>query len=102
MPAKAYEVTEVDVKPALLRQVPPVYPEEAKRQGLEDVIVIRVLITESGELADARIARRAQRDPSFEQAALAAVRQWSFKAAEKRGKPVACWLSVGVPFVLRR
>lgn len=99
---RVYNPTEVDVRPKVLRQVAPLYPASAERAGTEDVVVVKVLVGPDGQVADVQILRGSQKNPAFDIAAMAAVRQWVFAPARKGGQPVASWYNVGVPFQLKR
>lgn len=94
----AFEVTDVDVRPRIEHRVEPRYPEHARERGIEEVIVVRVLVSPAGRPTDMLLLRRSPRDPAFDAAALAAVRQWRFAPARKRERAVSCWFNVGVPF----
>ncbi len=99
---RVYDVTDVDERPQVVRQVAPTYPAEALANRLEDVVVLKALVAEDGRVADVQLLRRSQKSPALETAAIAAVRQWVFTPARKKGTPVACWFNVGVPFQLPR
>ena len=90
------------MRPSVLKQVAPVYPEDARLQRLQDTVVLKVLIGPGGTAEDIRVLRGSGKAPSLNDAAVAAVRQWAFEPARKAGKPVSCWYSVGVPFELPR
>jgi protein TonB len=100
--ARPYDSLNVDVKPSLLKQVPPSYPPEAKRRKIEDTVVLRLLISEEGSVREVTFLRRAKKDPAFNDAAVSAVRRWTFSPAQKKGRRVACWFNVAVPFQLKR
>jgi protein TonB len=90
-----FEVTQVDVRPQVTRQVTPRRPDG---RTSAEVVVVRVLVSPSGRAADVRVVRGARDAPSYDDAAVAAVRQWTFSPAQKRSRPVSCWIHVGVPF----
>lgn len=92
---QAFEVTQVDVRPQVLRQVPPRRPDTATTA---DVVVVRVLVSPAGRAADVRVVRSARGAAAYDRAAVEAVRQWSFSPAQKRSRAVSCWVHVGVPF----
>jgi protein TonB len=96
--SEVFELSEVDVRPVIRRRTEPRYPDGAQDPGLEDVVVLRVLVSSTGRPFDAQLLRRSKIDASFDQAAIAAVREWSFTPARKRDRPVASWVNVGVPF----
>jgi len=97
-PARIYLTTEVDVRPKVLTQVAPNYPDEAAKQMVQDVVVLQVLVDPSGRPQTIKVLRGSQKAPLLDGAAAAAVRQWTFSPATKDGQPVPCWFNVGVPF----
>jgi periplasmic protein TonB len=77
------------VSPVLIESsgVQPVYPEEALRAGLEGLVVLEAIVDERGKVGhDIKIVRSL--DPSCDEAAVAAVRQWRFRPATRDGKPI--------------
>ena len=70
----------------------------ARQKGLEDIIVLKVLVSDSGEVLETRVLRGARVDRQFEQSAIDAVRRWTFKPAVKDGQAVNCWFNVAIPF----
>ena len=96
--ARVYQVTEVDAKPEVLTQVPPIYTDDAIKQHVQDVVILQVLVDASGRPQTIRLLRGSQKAPLLNGAAAAAVRQWTFSPARKGGQPVPCWFNVGVPF----
>lgn len=99
---RVFELTGVDERPQVVREVPPVYPADALARRLEDVVIVKALVAEDGRVADVQVLRRSQKSPAFEAAAIEAVRQWVFTPARRKGQAVACWFNVGVPFQLPR
>jgi periplasmic protein TonB len=98
---RIYQVTEVDVKPAVVKAVPPVYPTEAARRRVEDVVVVKALVGEDGRVADVQVLRGSSKDAAFDAAAIKAVQEYRFTPAQKKGRPVPCWFNLGVPFQMR-
>jgi serine/threonine-protein kinase len=96
--SRIYQTVEVDVRPEVIAQVPPVYPEEAAKQNVQDVVVLQVLVNVAGRPESIKVLRGSRRAPALDEAATAAVRQWTFKPAKKDGQTVPCWFNVGVPF----
>jgi protein TonB len=82
-----------DVRPVPVRTPPPQFPSDMQRQGISGVVAVRVIIDESGSVADASVSKSSHTE--FEQAALAAVKKWKFKPASKDG--VAVKASVVIP-----
>lgn len=79
---------------------PPVYPRDALAAGREGMVRLHVRVAVDGSVAALRIATSSG-DPSLDDAALAAVRDWHFKPAERGGVPVAADVVVPVRFVIR-
>ena len=100
--SQTFEVSQVDIRPEVASRTEPSYPAGARERGLEDVVVVRVLVSPSGRAADTQILRRSKLDAAFDSAALSAVRQWTFTPARKRDRVVSCWMSVGIPFRMAR
>ena len=99
---RIYDPTDVDERPRVLKQVDPVYPVEAARLKLQDVVVVKALIGPGGHVEDVQILKHGSKDPAFDAAAVKAVRQYTFAPARKKGQPVSCWFNIGVPFQLPR
>jgi periplasmic protein TonB len=99
-PARRPELGEyvpVDQQAEPLVQLEPMYPDEAKRAGIEGTILVQALVIEDGGVAECRAVPSI---PALEDAAVDCVRQWRFKPAMKDGKPVAVWVTVPVRFML--
>jgi TonB family protein len=85
-------------RPAKIRDVPPVYPAEAKAAKVAGMVIIETVVDENGDVADARIIRSV---PMLDQAALDAVRQWKYAPTLLNGKPVAVVMTVNVTFAMQ-
>jgi serine/threonine-protein kinase len=96
--SRIYQITEVDVKPEVLTQVPPIYTDDAVKQNVKDVVVLQVLVDANGRPQTIKLLRGSQKAPLLNGSAAASVRQWTFSPARKNGEPVPCWFNVGVPF----
>lgn len=64
-----------------------VYPPGAKAEGIEGYVVIRYDVTPEGSVINAEVVE-AEPEGVFEEAALASIVHWRFRAATVRGKPV--------------
>jgi protein TonB len=85
--------------PKRLLHVDPVYPPVALAARKEGMVILEALIGEDGATRDVRVLRPA---PQFEQAAIAAVRQWRFSPTLLNGEPVPVVMTVTVSFNLTR
>jgi protein TonB len=79
---------------------PPVYPPRAIEMALSGTAVIRALVAPDGATQEIRLWRSSG-ITLLDQAALAAVRRWSFAPARSGGAPVAAWVEVPVRFQLQ-
>jgi TonB family protein len=92
------DTVNVDEFPTPTKQVPPKYPEDAKKQGIEGKVHLKVLIGKDGIPKDARVIKS---DASqLDSAALKSCMQWHFKPATYKGKPVEIWVVIPFNFVL--
>jgi len=82
----------------LIKQVEPVYPELAKRARVEGVVIIRLLIDETGHVAETEVM---QGNPLLDTAAVEAVRQWVYKPMLVNGEQVRVATTVKVIFNLK-
>jgi len=90
-------VVDYDQGPRLLRPFRPDYPHEAFTKKIEGVVVVEILIDDTGHVARMRIV---QSVPLLDAAALDAVRQWLFRPAMRHGRPVATIAVVPVRFTI--
>ncbi|MBS0661851.1 MAG: energy transducer TonB [Verrucomicrobia bacterium] len=81
--AAALEQQQPNEGPVLIAQVAPEYPPALRRAGVKGEVVVAFTVEIDGRVTDLEILRASQ--PGFEAPALAAVRQWRFKAARKNG-----------------
>jgi TonB family protein len=94
---KAHEATGQIPEPRRTKDVPPVYPEAAKKARLEGVVTLECRITPEGKVADVKVLHGA---PELNDAAIEAVRQWEYEPTILNGKPVSVTMTVRVAFRL--
>lgn len=88
-----------DVKePVVLHRVQPAYPEEARKNKVQGVVKLAAVIDEKGVVV--KVEPIESPDPSLSEAAAAAVKQWTYKPATKKGKPVKVGMTITVNFRL--
>ncbi len=95
----AVKVGEKIEQPKLLKKVNPVYPEEARKAGVEGVVILRARINEEG-LVERIIVMKSESD-LLNQAAIDAVKQWKYEPLYLEGKPVPVVFDVTVKFKLK-
>ncbi len=84
--------------PTKIRDVRPVYPQEAQDAKIQGVVIIEATIDGTGRVRDARVLRSI---PMLDDAALAAVRQWEFTPTLLNGAPVPVIMTMTVNFTLQ-
>ena len=95
------EITQVDVVPAVVSTVHPDVPTLAKRMKVGGTVLLRVLVTESGQTAEVEILRDTAPRVGLGESAKAAVEKWTWTPAMKDGKKVRTWTTVPIPFVVQ-
>ena len=84
--------------PRRTRFVAPAYPPEALARGLRGIVILELVIDEQGRVAAADVVRSV---PPFDEAALAAARQWEYDVTRVDGKPVRVRVTVPITFALK-
>ncbi len=86
-------------QPVKLKDVRPVYPDVARKAGVEGDVWVKVLIDTSGSVLDATTLRTSG-VKELDNSALDAARQTLWKPAEQDGKKVRLWVTYKVSFKL--
>ena len=85
--------------PRLLREVKAEYTDEARRRGITGDVVLEIVVRRDGSVGEITVLQG--RGAGLDQRAVAAVRQWKFSPARRRGEPVDVLVEVAVEFTLR-
>ena len=85
--------------PKLLREVKADYTEEARRRNIRGEVVLEIVVRSDGNVGDVRVLQGL--GGGLEAKATAAVKQWKFSPALRRGQPVDVLVEVAVEFTLR-
>lgn len=81
--------------------IPP-YPNEARKNGIEGTVRIRVLIDVNGKVSEASISSSSG-SSLLDQAALQAVHKWRFSPAkDATGKKVKCYVTVPIVYKIKK
>lgn len=89
-----------DVLPQTLSRTELRYPIESRRRKEEGTVVLSVLITTGGAVADIKLRASSGFD-RLDDAARDSVKRWRFRAAIKDGQAVMAWGVVAIPFQIR-
>jgi protein TonB len=88
------------IEPALLtRRVDPLYPALPKQLGREGRVELHAIIATDGSVQSLEVISG---DPLFYQSALAAVREWRYRATILNGQPVEVDTHITVIYSLNR
>ncbi|NOX88921.1 MAG: energy transducer TonB [Calditrichaeota bacterium] len=93
-----YEFFAVSEKPVLLHKEKPIYPELARKAGIEGTVVVTVTIGKDGKVEDAKIYKSI---PMLDEAALRAAKKCTFKPAKQRDKFVRVKMNIPFRFKLK-
>jgi TonB family protein len=89
---------QVDEFPKVVKRVDPVYPEIARKAGIEGTVYVQVTVDTTGRVADAKAVK--SDDDVLNEAAVQAARQWTFSPGMKDGKKLNIVLTVPFRFKL--
>ena len=84
--------------PTKIKDVRPIYPEEAMAAKVAGVVIIEAVVDTSGHVSNTRVLRSI---PLLDQAALDAVKQWEFTVTNVNEVPVPVVMTVTVNFTLQ-
>jgi TonB family protein len=90
-------IVHVDKQPQVVVQVPPVYPDLAKRAGVEGTVYVKILVGKEGRPLKAIIMK--SDNVVFNQSSIDAALKFVFTPAIKDKSPIMVW--VVVPFKFR-
>lgn len=86
-------------KPDYLRNPAPVYPEAARRNGWEGLVMLKVLVSREGVCEKISVIKSSGRSV-LDESALHAVKDWKFLPARAGAMSFSSWIKVPVRFVL--
>jgi protein TonB len=84
-------------EPRKTRNVPPLYPDMAKRARVQGTVILEATISPQGRVSDVKVLRGV---PLLDDAAMNAVRQWTYTPTMLNGTPVPVIMTVTVNFKL--
>ncbi|WP_439852863.1 energy transducer TonB [Pseudomonas syringae] len=93
-------VTPASASAGYLRNPAPEYPSLAMRRGWEGTVLLRVHVLASGKPGEIQIQKSSGRD-QLDDAALAAVKRWSFVPAKQGDVAQDGWVSVPIDFKIK-
>lgn len=94
---KFFESNDVDQPPRIATRVEPRLPANLPAGADKKIVVARVLVSRTGHPYQVTLLRASMLGRESDEAVVAAVTQWTFEPATKRGETVNCWFNIGVP-----
>ncbi|HXH28366.1 MAG TPA: energy transducer TonB, partial [Candidatus Polarisedimenticolia bacterium] len=82
-------------------KVQPRYPEIARKAKVQGQVILQAVIRKDGTVGDVTVLKSPGSKFGFDEAAIAAVKQWRYKPGLQNGKPVDVYFTVVVDFVLQ-
>lgn len=95
------EFIAVDEMPQAIETVTPVFPEMARISGVEGVVWVQVFVDKNGNPREVIILKTSGANAGFEESAIAAAKQTTWKPAFSNGQPVGVWVSYKIEFRLK-
>ena len=82
--------------PVPVRTVAPDYPEQLKADGASGIVTITCTIDAQGKVQDLKVVKST--NEAFNENAVAALKQWKFKPAEKDGTAIVAHVTIPIVF----
>lgn len=86
-----------DEPPKMLSSINLKYPSEAKKAGIQGKVVMKILISNTGEVIVVEVIKSI---PELDAAAVDAVKKIKFRPGKYKGKPVEVWMRIPINFGL--
>jgi len=90
----------VEKQPVPVKNPSPIYPEIARRAGVEGTVWVKIWVDKEGKAKKAQVLKSDAE--LFNQAAIDAAMQWVFTPAVMNNGPVAVWVSIPFKFKLNQ
>ncbi len=81
-----FDLKDLNNHPRRIVAIPPIYPFQFKREGIEGWVRLIIIVDERGNVIKATIKESSHSE--FEKPSIEAVLQWKFEPGTKNGKPV--------------
>ncbi len=98
-PTGPYTVAGEVTRPVKIHAPLPRYPERARRPRIQGVVMVQAIIDKQGDVTNVKLLKGLPM--GLNEAAIDAIKQWKFKPATLRGKPVDVYYNLTVTFKLQ-
>jgi protein TonB len=92
------QFTEYDTPPMPTSSISPIYPEAAKTDQIEGLVIVQAFILTDGTVGETIILKSLRDD--LDQSAIDAIQNTTFEPATADGNPVAVWISMPINYRL--
>jgi len=92
---------QVPEMPVVILRVPPVYPDEARKNGIQGEVQVQILVGADGSVKEAKVIKNESGAKDLEKAALEAVNKWKFEPGKLNGKSVEVNVIIPIRFKLQ-
>ena len=96
---KVYKIGGDVTGPKLVHKIDVQYAEQPKREKIQGVVLLHLIVDASGQPQDVHVVRSL--NPDLDKNAIQSVSQWRFQPATKDGKPVPVEANMEVQFRLK-
>jgi len=86
-------------EPVIIKKIDPIYPELAKKAGMEGTVYANLWVDKQGKVREVKIVKA--ESEIFIQPVIDAAKQWLFSPAMMKNGPVAVWVAVPFRFSLK-
>ena len=93
-----FDLAQLDQKPAVRIQNPPVFPADMRRRGISGEVNLRFVVDADGNVRDPEVVSATNFE--FQIAALQAVSKWKFRPGRRNGRSVSTWMTEALGFQL--
>jgi protein TonB len=98
---RPFEFVAYEDPPEPINPVPPVYPDFAKRTGIQGVVILEVDVYRDGTLGKINVKKSLLSGPGgLDEAAVDAVKKWKFQPGKSGGKPVDTSVIIPIEFTI--
>ena len=91
-----FETKDVNETPKVTARVEPRLPADLKARNVHEIVIVRALVSQNGHASRVSVLRKSKAGPQLDDVVVAAVNQWTFTPAKKKGEAVSCWFNFGV------
>jgi TonB family protein len=91
-----FEPSQVNETPRLSGRAALKLPAALNNRTGSEVVIVRALVSQTGQPSRVSLLRRSKGGPELDDVVLAAVNQWTFSPAKKKGEAVSCWFNFAV------